>query len=51
MPASNWFHLLDWLAHLISPHVGEASADLTPWGFVVFSAIVLLLSHMRWPRA
>ena len=46
MPAS---HLLDWLARAIGPHVSEASADLTPWGFVVFSGVVLLISHMKLP--
>lgn len=46
MPASA---LLDWLASTISPRVGDASADLTPWGFVVFCVIVLLVSHLRLP--
>ena len=42
--------LLDILASVISPRVGEAPADLTPWGFVAFSAIVLLISHLKLPR-
>lgn len=24
-------------------------SDLVPWGFVVFSVIVLLARHLRWP--
>lgn len=47
MPSST---LLDWLASTLNPHVADASADLPPWGFVLFCAIVLLIRHMRLPR-
>lgn len=49
MPESELLSSLFATVKLYLSGQAPASSDMVPWGFVVFSGLVLLGRHLRWP--